>query len=1190
MGERSANSRRSADQKNQQPPSTVASPGRTEASNAPRGAEGPVKGRVGRFQLRALLGQGAFGKVYRAFDPRLEREVAIKLPKFGADDRELVDRFLREARTVARLRHPNIVTVFDIGKEGTETFIASELIEGKTLGDLLREERPSLRRAVGWVKDLALALAYAHGQGVVHRDIKPGNIMIDVHGRPLLMDFGLAKSAGAIDPAVASQVLPAGADALMTQDGVVIGTPAYMAPEQARGESRKVGPRSDQYSLAVVLFRLLTGRLPYIGTAFDVLERTANKKLRVPAPRTFNPDIPADLDAVCRKALSKSPGARYPGAEEFALDLQRWLADEPVKARPRSRGERLSRWARKHVAWLTAASLVSAMLLVTLAVLLNRPRSTSAVSASKEATAGEPRSTSAQAPAQLSSAERQLLVSKCRQYREQGLRLCNDQHAEAGVHFLARALRLAHELHDKNDRLLPLDWEAGTERELASWAQRLLPLRDVVPHDAEIDQTSWAVCPDGSAIIAVKNHTQVRVFAPESGALLVGPFTFPDVVDAVGISRDRRRLWAKGVSSPIRVWNLSDGKEVRAVTHYGGVNRAVALSPDGQELITGGYDGQVVVWDLATGKKASEQRFYDATVARLSLSPTEYLIVTGGQDGIIRRFDRAKGMHRDPVLSVRGQVNALYFSPDGRRLAATYYNGAAGRGEAAIFDPRTGQVVKNTPFHKTGISCFAFGPGELSATGGISDHRARLWSTDKADHVFEMTHQGEVTTVAFTHGGQHLITGTGTQSLNVFHHTNSSANNNLDVKNALHLWDVNTGRAVGHGLQQQSLVADLALTPGGTTLLSTDGPVVRLWDLHALSGIGPPLSLSEAVSAIAFTSDGARLLTGGVDKTVRIWDLAARKELKSAPIAPGNLVQIVGFSPDGKRFLAASENNTVRIYDAVTLDPITAALKHPDSTYIAACAFGPDQHIRTVTVGGSVWTWNGKEAVSGKIPSGFFLAMSADGRLAATRGKESVDLWDLSTMATAGSIPLKYHMMDGAAFSPDGKFLVICTSTHVSEHHLVVVDLPARQKRGEPISIGSLTSYLQHIRRMSVGSDLETLWVQGDQAARKYSLRTGKALGLPIIHEPGLRCIAFTTDGRTVATGGQDGSIQFWNPLPNIPYSDDTIERWLEMATGLTMGKEGEVVLLTPKEWTQKRLDVERLTKDVDKELARRAP
>jgi predicted Zn-dependent protease len=303
--------------------------------------------RVPGHELLGELGRGGMGVVYRARQVRLNRLVALKMILAGghAGEQERA-RFQIEAEAVARLQHPNIVQIYEVGEADGRPFLSLEFVDGISLDRRLAAMPLPPRRAAELVETLADAMHYAHERGVVHRDLKPANILIGPDGQPKITDFGLAKQLDL--------------DTGQTRSGAVMGTPSYMAPEQAAGMSKAIGPATDVYALGAILYELLTGRPPFKGdTLLETLEQV---RTRAPVPpRRFGADVPRDLETVCLKCLQKEPGERYASAQDLADDLRRFLADEPIRARRVGVAERLWRWRRRRP---LAANLVEAVVVL----------------------------------------------------------------------------------------------------------------------------------------------------------------------------------------------------------------------------------------------------------------------------------------------------------------------------------------------------------------------------------------------------------------------------------------------------------------------------------------------------------------------------------------------------------------------------------------------------------------------------------------------------------------------------------------------------------------------------------------------------------------------------------------------------------------------------------------------------------
>jgi serine/threonine protein kinase len=279
--------------------------------------------RFGRYEIVSRLGSGAMGAVYKARDTQLERIVAIKTPKFSGDDNQPdLERFYREARSAATLCHPNICQIYDVGEIDGIHYISMAFVDGLPLSRYISSESPhAMRRIAGILRKCALALEEAHSKGIVHRDLKPANVMIDRRGEPIIMDFGLAWRVDS-------------EDGRLTKNGVILGTPAYMSPEQLDGQPDSFGPRADVYSLGVMMYELLTGSLPFPGNGSvmsiirDIVSKQPSKVSEL------RPDVPPSLEAICHRAMSLAPDDRYPRMQDFAADLTRFLRGELIDEQP----------------------------------------------------------------------------------------------------------------------------------------------------------------------------------------------------------------------------------------------------------------------------------------------------------------------------------------------------------------------------------------------------------------------------------------------------------------------------------------------------------------------------------------------------------------------------------------------------------------------------------------------------------------------------------------------------------------------------------------------------------------------------------------------------------------------------------------------------------------------------------------
>ncbi len=623
-------------------------------------AAAPNRPTVPGYEILGELGRGGMGVVYKALHVKLHRLVALKMILAGSHARaDDLARFSTEAEAVAGLPHPNIVQIYDIGEQAGLPYFSLEFVEGGSLETRLDGTPWQAPRAAQLVETLARAMHAAHQCGIIHRDLKPANVLLTADGTPKITDFGLAKR---LDQ-----------DAGQTRTGTIMGTPSYMAPEQAGGAKAGIGPAADTYALGAVLYELLTGRPPFKAeTPLDTILQVLGGE---PVPPTqLNGRVPRDLETICLKCLQKEPAKRYATAEALADDLRRFQNHEPILARPVGRLEKFGRWCRRNPVVAGLAALVALVLVAGTAVSWYF-----AVQAERKAR----------------QAARRLYVAD--------LRLVQQSWEQGQFRRVGQLLEGQTPAHTDDTDFRGFEWYYWDRLARAG-----LPA---------LQEHQWGVAcvafsPDGKLLASAGWDHLINVRDAASGRVLQHLTGHADTIHGLAFSPDGRLLASAGVDKTVRLWDPASGRLVATLTGHTSTVHAVVFTPDGQFLISAGEDREegVKVWDVRGSQPLYSLSHGDA-VHSLALSPDGRRLATGGKDNVIRLWDLPGRREITTFKSHENTVAGLAFSPDGTRLASAGWDG-----KWMLWDSAGGPPLA-THDHGASVLSVAFSPdGKTVAT------------------------------------------------------------------------------------------------------------------------------------------------------------------------------------------------------------------------------------------------------------------------------------------------------------------------------------------------------------------------------------------------------------------------------------------------------------------------------------------
>ncbi|MDX2013398.1 MAG: serine/threonine-protein kinase [Myxococcaceae bacterium] len=904
-----------------------------------------------RYELRRELARGGQSIVWVAFDRELGREVAFKMPLPGPDgsvDAQTEARFLREARLTARLDHPNVITVHEFGRTTDgRLFCAQRLVQGDELGrvgtlaEAIHEATTLDQRLALLPRVLAVcnAVAYAHQLGVVHRDLKPDNVVLGRLGETVVLDWGLGRVLGEVDDATPLAAGPS------TLDGQVFGTPLYMSPEQARGERDRVGPRSDVWSLGVMLYEVLTGRTPFAAPGRSIPEVIeAVRDEAVPPLLAQAPRVPRALAAVVTRALERDEARRYPDAGALAKDLEAFLDGRAVGVYDYSAAELLRLVVRRN----RTASLVGAVSLAVLVV---------AFAALVRSVQENRRSLAGAYVEKGRLAEGLLRWEEAAVWYAAAKGLASREDAAAGLRVVwPRATQPSRQwaAHEGGVKALVASpdgatlYSAGVDRAVRAWnVSSGASVKVLEGHSQTVN--ALALSPDGATLFSGSEDNTVRRWDPASGAGAV-LVTLPDAVNAVVV---RPGGGALAIGCEDGTVSLFEGGALRVLTRHRHPVYTVAFSPNGAWLASGSWDGDARVTDVGTGAPVASLQGHDHAVLAMAFSPDGTLLASAGRDTTVRLWSTSTWNEPKVLLGNTQKVYALAWEQGGELLAS-----AGADGTSRVWArPHHLPLASGSLGRDDELSATTFLPGTkvlvtagrrgvitVRSLEGVTPQLSNwhdIWTlTELDDGRVAIPHQGGVAFVAAPRGEVTRPPLTAMSSRLVVVTRDGSLAASAGVSSSVTLFDVGTGAVLAEFVGHEGQLEELTFSRDERWLASVDRTgLAFVWDVARRTRLVALPRVKDGLFGAAFAPDGRRLALASYGRTVHVYDTSTwQSVLELRGHAHG--VRAVAFSPDATVLASAGWDRSVRLWRVADGAPLATLYGHQD--VVNDLSFSPD--------------------------------------------------------------------------------------------------------------------------------------------------------------------------------------------------------------------------------------------------------